>query len=188
MLVLPPDARARVLEHPERSERSIRQIAHLSSLAPLVRHHHEWWDGTGYPDRLKGDQIPMGAQILRLADTVVALGTARPQRGPLAQSEVIAVVEVKSRVVCKSTGVLSIQERIVCSRAIRISDRLVDDRPRGRSTLTASGILVPRAVIWLARKTAATSRATRLRRRCGTLASTLLPTPEPGRAHPRASR
>ena len=93
VLVLPPDARARVLEHPERSERSIRQIAHLSSLAPLVRHHHEWWDGTGYPDRLKGDQIPMGAQILRLADTVVALGTARPQRGPLAQSEVIAVVE-----------------------------------------------------------------------------------------------
>ncbi len=93
VLVLPPAARARVLEHPERSERSIRQIAHLSSLAPLVRHHHEWWDGTGYPDGLQGEQIPLGAQILRLADTAVALSAARPQRGPLAQHEIVAAVE-----------------------------------------------------------------------------------------------
>ncbi len=92
VLVLPPDIRSRVLEHPERSERSVKQIAHLSSLAPLVRHHHEWWDGTGYPDGLEGDEIPVGAQILRLADTVVALGTARPQRGPLSTSEILTAV------------------------------------------------------------------------------------------------
>ena len=86
VLILPPDARARVLEHPERSERSLKQIAHLDSLAPLVRHHHEWWDGTGDPDGLKCDEIPIGAQILRLADAVVALGATRPQRGPLSRS------------------------------------------------------------------------------------------------------
>ena len=97
VLVLPPDARARVLKHPERSERSIKQIAHLDSLAPLVRHHHEWWDGSGYPDGLEGEQIPIGAQILRLADTVVALGAPRPQRGPLSRSEIMAAVETGAR-------------------------------------------------------------------------------------------
>ena len=50
---LPPDVRARVGVHPVRSEERIRQIPHLEVLAPLVRHHHEWWDGIGYPDGLE---------------------------------------------------------------------------------------------------------------------------------------
>ncbi|HAC06039.1 MAG TPA: hypothetical protein DCF71_09285 [Gemmatimonadetes bacterium] len=70
---LPPDVRARVGLHPVRSEERIRQIPHLEVLAPLVHHHHEWWDGIGYPDGLDGSAIPLGAQILRLSDTVAAL-------------------------------------------------------------------------------------------------------------------
>jgi HD-GYP domain-containing protein (c-di-GMP phosphodiesterase class II) len=58
-----------------------------------VRGHHEWWDGTGYPDGLEGNQIPIGAQILRLADTVAALSEERPHRPPLAGQEVLEVVE-----------------------------------------------------------------------------------------------
>ena len=64
---LPPDVCARVGLHPARSEERIRQIPHLEVLAPLVRHHHEWWDGIGYPDGLDGSAIPLGAQILRLS-------------------------------------------------------------------------------------------------------------------------
>jgi len=58
---LPPDVRARVDLHPARSEERVKQIPHLEVLAPLVRHHHEWFDGCerGYPDRLKGDTIPL---------------------------------------------------------------------------------------------------------------------------------
>lgn len=90
---LPPEVRARVEKHPLRSEERVALIPHLEELAPLVRHHHEWWDGSGYPDGLEGEQIPVGAQILRLADTVVALRSDRPQRGPLAKDEILAVVE-----------------------------------------------------------------------------------------------
>lgn len=90
---LPPDVRARVEEHPLRSEERVGLIPHLGELAPLVRHHHEWWDGSGYPDGLTGEEIPVGAQILRVADTVVALGQSRPHRGPLSSEGIRDVVE-----------------------------------------------------------------------------------------------
>lgn len=90
---LPPEVRARVERHPLRSEERVAQIPHLEGLAPLVRHHHEWWDGSGYPDGLSGEDIPLGAQILRLADTVVALDSQRPHRGPLSREEIREVVQ-----------------------------------------------------------------------------------------------
>lgn len=89
---LPPEARARVVLHPSRSEERVGMIPHLEELAPLVRHHHEWWDGTGYPDGLAEDDIPLGAQILRLADTVTALGQDRPHRPALSRDEIYQVV------------------------------------------------------------------------------------------------
>lgn len=90
---LPPDVRARVALHPERSEERVKQIPHLEVLAPLVRHHHEWWDGSGYPDGLAGSEIPIGAQILRISDTVAALRQQRPHRPPLSSEEIIEVIE-----------------------------------------------------------------------------------------------
>jgi HD-GYP domain-containing protein (c-di-GMP phosphodiesterase class II) len=45
-----------------------------------VRHHHERWDGTGYPDRLKGDDIPLAARVFAVADALDALTTDRPYR------------------------------------------------------------------------------------------------------------
>ena len=90
---LPPDVRARVDRHPARSEERVKQIPHLEALAPLVRHHHEWWDGSGYPDGLRGDAIPLGSQILRIADTVTALGQWRPHRPALSSEHIIEVIE-----------------------------------------------------------------------------------------------
>jgi HD-GYP domain-containing protein (c-di-GMP phosphodiesterase class II) len=46
----------------------------------LVRWHHEWWNGEGYPDRLHGEEIPIGARILRVADAYAALTDDRPRR------------------------------------------------------------------------------------------------------------
>jgi HD-GYP domain-containing protein (c-di-GMP phosphodiesterase class II) len=93
VLQLSPEVRDRVEMHPRRSEARVRGIPHLEELAPLLRHHHEWWDGSGYPDGLQGEEIPLGARILRLADTVSALGAERPHRGALGPDEIVEVVD-----------------------------------------------------------------------------------------------
>ena len=90
---LDPQSRARVQLHPIRSEAALTAIPHLEGVAPLVRYHHEWWDGSGYPDGLTGDDIPLGARILRLADTVAALGEDRPHRPPSSGAEIRRLVE-----------------------------------------------------------------------------------------------
>jgi HD-GYP domain-containing protein (c-di-GMP phosphodiesterase class II) len=90
---LSTDVRQRVQRHPQRSEERVRGVPHLQDLAPLLRHHHEWWDGSGYPDGLRAQEIPLGARILRLADTVSALGEKRPHRGPLGVQEIREIVE-----------------------------------------------------------------------------------------------
>ena len=141
VLVLPPSARARVLEHPERSERSLKQIAHLDSLAPLVRHHHEWWDGTGYPDGLKGDHIPIGAQILRLADTVVALGAKRPQRGPLSREEIRTAVEAGAG---QEFGPLVVEAYLDLARNGRLPE--FHNTMFHRACLTAAYELIPEQI------------------------------------------
>ncbi len=53
----------------------------------LVRWHHEWWNGSGYPDALSGDAIPLGARILRVCDAYAALTDARPYREALSEDE-----------------------------------------------------------------------------------------------------
>ena len=58
---------------------------------PCVRHHHEWFDGCsrGYPDRLRGDQIPLPSRLILVADTVEAMTSDRPYRNALPLETVI---------------------------------------------------------------------------------------------------
>ncbi|MEX0856323.1 MAG: HD domain-containing phosphohydrolase [Gemmatimonadota bacterium] len=91
--VLPRRARAEVERHPLRSAAGAQAIPYVEGSEPLIRHHHEWWDGSGYPAGLEGEAIPMGARLLRLADTITALGEPRPQRPALASDEIRRTVE-----------------------------------------------------------------------------------------------
>lgn len=61
----------------------------LRSLVPIIRHHHEYFDGQGYPDRLSGSKIPIEARILAVADAIEAMSSDRPYRKALAKSLVI---------------------------------------------------------------------------------------------------
>lgn len=66
--------------HPDLGADMIAQHSALAEVAPLVRHHHERWDGTGYPEGLKGDVIPFGARILSVADSFDTITGARLYR------------------------------------------------------------------------------------------------------------
>ena len=61
-------------------------------VVPIVRHHHESWDGTGYPDGLRGSQIPIGARILSVVDCFDALTSDRPYRPRLSDAEAIGIL------------------------------------------------------------------------------------------------
>lgn len=70
-----PSERAVVEAHPLVGVSILRNIPYMENIIPLIRHHHEHYDGGGYPDRLIGDQIPRGAQIIAVADVFEALTT-----------------------------------------------------------------------------------------------------------------
>ena len=61
-------------------------------VAPVVRHHHENWDGTGYPDGLKGEEIPLGARILSVVDCFDALTSDRPYRSRMTEQEALTII------------------------------------------------------------------------------------------------
>lgn len=62
-------------------------------VVPIVRHHHENWDGTGYPDKIKGSEIPIGARILSVVDCFDALTSDRPYRPRLSDKEAIRILQ-----------------------------------------------------------------------------------------------
>src|SRR6476659_3677845 len=66
--------------HPVLGAQIIQPVTRLSRELPIIRHHHEWYNGSGYPDRLIGDEIPLLARILHCADAFEAMTAARPYR------------------------------------------------------------------------------------------------------------
>ena len=59
---------------------------------PIIRHHHERWNGSGYPDGLQGPDIPLGARIMGIVDVYDALRSARPHKGPLPHAEAVSIL------------------------------------------------------------------------------------------------
>jgi response regulator RpfG family c-di-GMP phosphodiesterase len=77
---LTPEERAIVEQHPVTGSEIVRDIDFLGAARDVIRSHHERWDGNGYPDRLRGTDIPLSARVFAVADTLDALTTNRPYR------------------------------------------------------------------------------------------------------------
>lgn len=69
--------------HPIKSEELVSKVSQLRDIVGAVRHHHENWDGTGYPDGLAGERIPLASRIIMFADTIDAMTSDRPYRKAL---------------------------------------------------------------------------------------------------------
>jgi putative nucleotidyltransferase with HDIG domain len=87
---LSPEEWAIIKEHPVDGANLVATMSRLRELVPAVMHHHENWDGTGYPKGLKGDEIPLASRVIMFADTFDAMTTKRPYRGPLDEAAVRA--------------------------------------------------------------------------------------------------
>jgi HD domain len=74
------DERMMMNAHPVLGDEIIAPVSKLAAERPIIRHHHEWYNGSGYPDRLIGDEIPKLARILHVADAFEAMTAARPYR------------------------------------------------------------------------------------------------------------
>ena len=83
-----------VQAHPIESEKIINMMPNLGLAAQWCRWHHEWWDGTGYPDRLQGETIPVASRILAIADAFGAMLCDRPYRSALSPQEAISELKL----------------------------------------------------------------------------------------------
>jgi putative two-component system response regulator len=84
-------------EHPVTGERICSPLKSFRLVLPIIRHHHEKLDGSGYPDRLRGDEIPLTARVLQITDIYDALVTDRPYRQALPHEEAIRTMRHEAR-------------------------------------------------------------------------------------------
>ncbi|MGB7760084.1 MAG: HD domain-containing phosphohydrolase [Bryobacteraceae bacterium] len=78
--------------HTVRGEEICRHLKSLGTVLPIIRHHHEKWDGSGYPDGLRGDQIPLLARVLQIADIYDALTAERPYKPAYTPAQAISLM------------------------------------------------------------------------------------------------
>ena len=107
-------------------------LPHLGLVSQFVRHHHERWDGTGYPDRLKEHHIPWGAGLIGAAEIYDALTTTRPYRQSVSPEEAVeSMRSLTEKMICPDA--FAALEAVVSRReALVFVDHHREDEPRGR--------------------------------------------------------
>jgi response regulator RpfG family c-di-GMP phosphodiesterase len=86
---LDEEDRLAIERHPELGAELLRPLERVGVVRDVVLSHHEWWDGTGYPRGLAGDQIPIGGRILAVVDAYESMTVGRPHRSPVSRYEAL---------------------------------------------------------------------------------------------------
>jgi len=89
---LDPIEQERIRAHPGAGSDLVLGLRSMELVRPIMRHHHEKWDGSGYPDGLKGEAIPLGARIISVVDVFDALHTERPYKAALSRSDAVSLL------------------------------------------------------------------------------------------------
>ena len=85
-----------IRRHPEISAEILKPVSFLQRVVPIIRHHHENVDGTGYPDGLKGDEIPLESRILAVTDAYDAMTSNRPYRDAITQDRALTLISERA--------------------------------------------------------------------------------------------
>jgi putative two-component system response regulator len=110
---LTPDERKIMEQHTIAGERICAPLRSFRNVLPIIRHHHEKQDGSGYPDGLKGDQIPLAARILQITDIYDALTTDRPYRKALPPQKAFAIMREEVKRGWWDSTILNVFEAVV---------------------------------------------------------------------------
>jgi len=119
-----------IKRHPEIGAEIVAPVKRLAGVVPIIRHHQERWDGTGYPDGLRGEEIPLGARILAVVDAYGAIIDERPYKRAHSHEEAIAELQR-----CAGTQF----DPQVVEAFLRVIGRDVDIRGGGNSEQLAVG-------------------------------------------------
>lgn len=90
---LTADEFAHIKEHPVKGEKICKPLNFAASFLPVIRHHHEWWNGQGYPDGLSRESIPLGARIIAIVDAFDAMTSLRPYRAAMSVRKALTRLE-----------------------------------------------------------------------------------------------
>jgi putative two-component system response regulator len=123
--------------HTVKGEEICRPMKSLAPVLPIIRNHHERWDGSGYPDGLQGEDIPLLARILQVADIYDALITERPYKPALAHTEALKVMEEEAERGWRDPELIPLFAEIASSVAAEIEAATSDGLMR--SSLTNMG-------------------------------------------------
>lgn len=125
-----------IREHPEMSGHIVETIPFLANLAPVVRAHHERWDGAGYPDALAGNDIPLLARILSVADAFDAMTSDRPYRTGMPAID--ACVELSTHKSAQfDPQVVDALLEAIDAREVRVFTRQVPSRVRHQDRIAS---------------------------------------------------
>jgi len=144
---LTAEERAIMQLHPVLGERICAPLKSFRAVLPIIRHHHEKLDGSGYPDRLRGEQIPRAARILQIVDVFDALTTDRPYHSAFSRDEALAAIKQEAERGWWDAGLVTEFEGLLGDRkAAEQAPRSVLDLLNPQAAATAGGLagVVPR--------------------------------------------
>src|SRR5262249_30253336 len=117
------DAEMKVMRgHPAIGDGIVNEIDLLKKIRPMVRNHHERFDGSGYPDGMRGDEIPIGARIIAVADTYDAITSDRPYQPGRPPREAVPILKRLSGVTLDEKVVKALLDALVEIGALEPAD------------------------------------------------------------------
>jgi putative two-component system response regulator len=140
---LDDDERRIVETHPQIGDTLLEPLELLAAARPIVRHHHERWDGAGYPDGLAGDAIPLGARIVAVADSVEVMSSRQLYRQPRTPEQVVGELRAHrgaqwdAQIVDLVLGLIDSGELQLCGEGLRLLEQ-----PAGESVVAVTAILL----------------------------------------------
>ncbi|HEY2019261.1 MAG TPA: HD domain-containing phosphohydrolase [Bryobacteraceae bacterium] len=119
---LTPDEWVVMRSHAPRGEEICRPMKALAPVLPIIRHHHERWDGSGYPDGLCGEQIPLLARILQIADIYDSLTSPRPYKPAFSDEKALSIIAEETERGWRDPAIVELFMRLHKERIFRADE------------------------------------------------------------------